>query len=185
MSEAGSEYRPLAEARGLTLRWAAPRLFAGSWELRDSSGNLYARLLRLPGLRFRARLESVTGVWNFAPRGWWRGDAIAVPEGGGPMAVFRSGWWFGGTVTLEGGRVVGWRRQGLWRSWRFERESLKPLIAFRSRFPSLRASADLELDLDPLPAGELAMLAGFGWYLMLRLRRRGMFAAGGAGSGRA
>jgi hypothetical protein len=116
--------------------------------------------------------EAEGGHWIFRRRGWLRSGAHVFEAGSdAPVATFRRSWG-GGTLYLQDGREFRWRRISMWRwEWVFEKPDGTLQLRLRRRLTWMRTAATLTLapTVDPQDA---ALLALFGWYLMLHAHRQ-------------
>jgi len=162
----------LAECAGRELLWAQRSHFSVESQLHDGE-EVCARLEWHWGFNPTAEGETEEGRWRFRRRGFFSGvHEIFTAGEDQPLATCRFRWWTG-TLRFRDGREWSWRRESFWGGrWRFETGSGAPLLHMRRRFafPGTRAVFRLEPEL--AASSEASMLTLFGWYLILRLRRR-------------
>lgn len=168
--------RSLEQVSGGEWIWRRRGFFSRTYDLLDPGNpeEPFATLRwREAILVWRSRADLVTpeGTWRFVPEGAFGRTVRVLGADGVAVATFRRSW-RRGTLALEDGRTLAWRRPAwLARAWVFEDENGTEWLRVRSRFFSWLGVAELELG-SSVPAGVRALLAGFAFYLVRAARAR-------------
>jgi hypothetical protein len=163
----------LQEAIGRELRWKPRSAFSRTYDLVDpqaDGGTPFATLVWRPGLLMGgpAEARSGDGCWRFRRRGFLRGRVFVMPEEGeSPLATLREHWRHG-RMRFEDGREFIWRRESLWGlAWRFEDANGTPVVRIRRALWPPAGAARVEIESSAAEAGDRALLACLGWYLVV------------------
>jgi hypothetical protein len=162
----------LADCVGRNLLWVQRTPFSRESELLDGD-ELCARLSWSWGFNPAAEGETEDGRWRFRRRGAFnRTQEIYAGGEDEPLATCRFRW-RNGTLRFRDGRELMWRHESLWRGiWRFETQGGAPLLHLRYRLAFFGNRAEVSLEPDLARGPDASVLVLFGWYLILRMRRR-------------
>lgn len=166
------------------LLWTRPRTFKREYELR-AGDELLSTLRWQKACSSLARAESVGGSWTFKRSGCFSQTVTARVSGSeADAAVFRPGWWSGGTLLFSDGRCYRWLHTSFWRSeWAFVEEGDQSLIHFKSRFAFWTQAAEVKVVPGTVTVPDLFLLIALGWYLMLLQSEDAAGAAAAVGAG--
>jgi hypothetical protein len=129
-----------------SLKWIQLSRFSRDYELRDSRGEVHAKLSfsTLFGRNAMAQLEG--SQWEFRTEGLWRPRVIVTPRGGGKpeatMTMAPLGWAGKGRIEFRDGKIVDWAPRTLVHGQVYEMTDTEGQKVLGFHKPWLRQAAD-------------------------------------------
>ena len=158
---------------GRRLEWRRDGVFSSGSTLFDGEAEIAT--LKVRGFFERRAVFEIGGRrWNLRMTGLFGSGMNAASEGDTePVARFRANFWSGGVLSLSGDRELRWKKEGFFARRRSFIRGDDVLLRFERQFGSFRSRVWMTVEpaaRDRMP--DLDLLAGVGWFLMLREPRR-------------
>jgi hypothetical protein len=155
------------------LQWVQANSWQRSFDLKDSAGEVVARLTRPGWFSQVGEVEAPGNRWRFEPYGFWK-RRIRVRSVGTDevIAEFTPDNWnmHNGTLRFSDGRCFHWRLSNLWGSkWAWTTEDGEPILGYRTG-GLFALKGELNIQPERADAPSFGLLVFLGWYLVLLYR---------------